>query len=1200
MIASCSNGAQHPSGLLLKKNIRFAAQPLLALGTITHILLSLIHLPDSCVSPTQCSSSDVTSLPAWTICFIAGLWLSAFIVSCALYFSMGSFREHKKLQRLSMMSTFLFSCVSTGVIPKGLRLHFNLANLHSHSDLQLDILNILNSASSRILDLLLTHCNQEVAALEDKLLDSSALSVDEINAINLQSRKHKTSLNSKLDALTSQKPNYPLIFPSALQGSIKISSCSYSRAPPNHTSASSQTCHPRNPFPCTLRPSSWKPFPCSLRPRVRPHRLHRSPPHSHPSLSSYSPGVSDDSSSAAWSRSATPEGSRSPSPRNFSFSNPLTTDPTDVTSQPTSSANHANSSHTFPPLNNTSPPSPSVSDPLIEPPDLLLMDPCPVDSVPLPDSRDPINLTTDFTISEPLKSLCHLGPKFCPTPTLPVNDLNNYLSFLSFCESVRWIYFWSHRKDQSSDEGFSSFPWTPRTTNKAPNASPHIEAFLSQCKRDLLNPDSRRRIKDNLSPDQRNALKEAKKLPSKGIRIRLQDKGQRFVFVNSVDEDRLVLDSHLLDTSSYQELDSDPLPSFISNIKDWATTHLRAGNISDHMATFVSNIDHCHAARPKPLYKTHKTRLPSPPHYPARLLIAGCGTPTHPISSLVQNSIQHLVHSLEHRRGNTIQVLDEIIRWNNELSPLPPQAKILFCDVVAMYPSVDNNEAIAEVDRRLISEPSTIPGIKPPAIIDALKICREQAVVSFKGRNFVQSSGCGMGPPDSCDFSDIWMSGPITDRIVSLSPIPIHGFGFYRDDGLGIIQDESQASLFIDHLNSIHPNLKFETKVEASGEYLDLFLYIKDGRLHSRPFSKPTSTHIYLHPSSCHDPSVFNGLYKGVGQRLRLNTSEDHLLEQFLAEYAGYFQRSGHCFHKALEGLRLGANLQGPNNLPECRESFIKRKAASHRNSASKKRCRTSSKAFWISTYDPRVLHPRKIISKNYHILNNDPEAAELFPRKNLVAASRRLKNLSELISPTVPSDLKPDPPKKKPDLDPGSFQCHKRRDGGGCDLCSHLIEGRQVQSVVNNRKFTIQHHLSHDISDIWLIYLITDTVCGKQYIGSSTDMRKRFANHKSSCNARSSTVTGLAAHFSNPPGCPGYNYPKQPHIKVTLVDGFQASHSDLTKKGHDFRVKNCHCIFCNKLNRLENEWIMKMGLFQGPLGLNSREDLGSNFRVRF
>ena len=150
---------------------------------------------------------------------------------------------------------------------------------------------------------------------------------------------------------------------------------------------------------------------------------------------------------------------------------------------------------------------------------------------------------------------------------MPVNELNNYLSFLSFCESVRWIYFWSHRKDQSSDEGFSSFPWTPRTKKKAPNASPHIEAFLSQCKRDLLNPDSRRRIKDNLSPDQRNALKEAKKLPSKGIRIRLQDKGQRFVFVNSVDEDRLVLDSHLLDTSSYQELDSDPLPSFISNIR---------------------------------------------------------------------------------------------------------------------------------------------------------------------------------------------------------------------------------------------------------------------------------------------------------------------------------------------------------------------------------------------------------------------------------------------------------------------------------------------------------------------------------------------------------------------------------------------------------------------------------------------------------
>ena len=502
-----------------------------------------------------------------------------------------------------------------------------------------------------------------------------------------------------------------------------------------------------------------------------------------------------------------------------------------------------------------------------------------------------------------------------------------------------------------------------------------------------------------------------------------------------------------------------------------------------------------------------------------------------------------------------------------------------------MYPSVDNVEAIAEIDRRLQLEPSPIPGITSKAIVEAVKICRDQAIISFKSRNFVQSSGCGMGPPDSCDYSDIWMSGPITNKIIDTSPTPVHGFGFYRDDGLGLI-DESHAQTFIEHLNTIHPNLNFETKVDSCGEHLDLFIYIKDGHLHTRPYSKPTSTHIYLHPSSCHDPAVFKGIYKGVGQRLRLNTSEDHLMEDIIKEYAGYFAASGHSYSKAFEGLKHGAMLLDANGIPQRREDVIKNKASSHTHSFQKKRSRCGSKAYWTSTFDPRVIHPRRIISKNYHIIRDDPTASQLFPRKDLVASSRRLKNLSELISPTVPSDLKPGPQKKKPDLDWGSFQCKKRRGGGSCDMCSHLIECKEIISVVNGRKFTIRQHLSHDHPNFWFIYIITDTACNKQYCGSSIDILKRWANHKSSCNRKSPTVTGLSAHFSK--GCPAYNAPSQPHLKITLIDGFPAPPP---KAGHS-KKKSCSCHFCRKFIDLENRWICRLGLLDPPNGLNSREDI--------
>ena len=52
--------------------------------------------------------------------------------------------------------------------------------------------------------------------------------------------------------------------------------------------------------------------------------------------------------------------------------------------------------------------------------------------------------------------------------------------------------------------------------------------------------------------------------------------------------------------------------------------------------------------------------------------------------------------------------------------------------------------------------------------------------------------------------------------------------------------------------------------------------------------------------------------------------------------------------------------------------------------------------------FDPRVPHPRKLISQNYEILARNPIAKALFPRSNLVASGKRLPNLGEILSPTV------------------------------------------------------------------------------------------------------------------------------------------------------------------------------------------------------
>ena len=58
-------------------------------------------------------------------------------------------------------------------------------------------------------------------------------------------------------------------------------------------------------------------------------------------------------------------------------------------------------------------------------------------------------------------------------------------------------------------------------------------------------------------------------------------------------------------------------------------------------------------------------------------------------------------------------------------------------------------------------------------------------------------------------------------------------------------------------------------------------------------------------------------------------------------------------------------------------------------------------KVFYVDKFDPRMPHPRKILSRNYHHIANNPVLSNLFPRENLVASCKRLPNLGEILSPT-------------------------------------------------------------------------------------------------------------------------------------------------------------------------------------------------------
>ena len=115
-------------------------------------------------------------------------------------------------------------------------------------------------------------------------------------------------------------------------------------------------------------------------------------------------------------------------------------------------------------------------------------------------------------------------------------------------------------------------------------------------------------------------------------------------------------------------------------------------------------------------------------------------------------------------------------------------------------------------------------------------------------------------------------------------------FGRYHDDCLALWTGPLQKiELFLMFLNSIDSNLQFT--IEGGGNelcFLDLTLTLKDNKIHTTVYSKPTDSHLYLQADSCNHLPPILGIPKGVALRLRRNYSAEEEFNNKSKEYKAY------------------------------------------------------------------------------------------------------------------------------------------------------------------------------------------------------------------------------------------------------------------------------------------------------------------------
>jgi hypothetical protein len=442
------------------------------------------------------------------------------------------------------------------------------------------------------------------------------------------------------------------------------------------------------------------------------------------------------------------------------------------------------------------------------------------------------------------------------------------------------------------------------------------------------------------------------------------------------------------------------------------------------------------------------------------------------------------------------------------MAPLPPAAVFATCDVVSLFPNVDNAMGVPATRRMLEAHPTPLD-VPTQCVMEALQIALDNNVCQYTPDDGITvyakpNMGTAMGPAHSCDYVDIYM-GELDEKLVKKCPVPLltslltgrdetefksWNWSRFRDDGITILLDESHVQPFVQHLQALNPpNIKWTVSHGREANYLDIHLSLKDGTIITDVFSK--SCHSYLPPTSCHSPSVFKGLISGVGTRLRMICSEDSTLNERIQEYARYFAMAGWNIDTALRELKKGSQKDRTELL-------------------TKPRKKKTQKIAWVTNYDPRLPSKCKIIRKNLKILYQNPKNKKIFPQNLIISADRRRQNLGEIYKPTVPKRFIPHGPKEQP----GYFTCSAKR----CDTCAHGTEMHSFKSPWDGRVWHIRKNLTCTSKNVVYIIICKLHQHWAWYTGSTKDLKARWRNHKSDVKKRLVNKCSVVQHCCQSP----------------------------------------------------------------------------------
>ena len=704
-----------------------------------------------------------------------------------------------------------------------------------------------------------------------------------------------------------------------------------------------------------------------------------------------------------------------------------------------------------------------------------------------------VNLSS-HALTDPQKSILTKGLKFCPTQKR--NDpAESRVDLEVFHKKLRTKEFFSKQNQNQNQKGSenslnkispygntANFLKLRQKSNwKPPHGSPNLETFINVNEMDLSNDQPSRNKKQNISEEERLAIKQLSK--NNEITIKPADKGGAIVIMNTLDYIKEA-DRQLSDSNTYKKASIDLTNQHQNEVDLILDKMVIDKDITEKMAKFLKN----KTPRTPQIYflpKIHKNKIPPP----GRPIVSANGCPTEKISAFVDHFLNPLVKEMD----SYIEDTSDFLRQISNLETITKNGIIGTMDVSSLYTNIPNKEGTESISELLTRKRNKLEKPSNESLVELLRMVLTKNNFQFNGTNYLQIGGTAMGTKVAPSLANLFMEKLEKEMTQSYYLKPKIWYRYIDDIFYIWEHGEDELEKWITHLNQYHPTIKF-TNEWSNKEICFLDTKVKvdqKGKLYTDLYVKPTDTNSYLNYNSAHPPTCKNSLPYSQLLRIKRICTKSNDFDKHAKTKINEFKIKNYPEKILQEAL---AKVESLN-----RNELIKKKEKQNRNPQ-------EENTFLTCTFRPNYQKVPKLVKKNWDILARSATTKNLH-RTHLKIGYRRPKNLKEMLV-KARTNYHPETDKSPSNkCCEGRNKCKKK----SCLYCKNLDIGGSI--INSNEKITCKQAITCNSSNV--IYCIECTCCRKKYIGQiKRRIKDRMREHFYS--VKKQKESDVAYHFNS------------------------------------------------------------------------------------